>query len=63
MTAIYPNSGPIAGNTDVLIVGKGFNEEFADKARCRFGVNSNYAIVEAEVLSYDKIICRSPPDY
>ena len=63
VTAIYPNSGPILGNTDVLIIGKGFNEELADKARCRFGVNSNYAIVQAEVLSYDKLMCRSPPDY
>lgn len=28
--AVYPNSGPIAGNTDVLLIGKGFNEELAD---------------------------------
>lgn len=63
VTAIYPNSGPILGNTDVLVVGKGFNEDLSDKARCKFGVNSNYAIVDAEVLSYDKLICRSPPDF
>jgi hypothetical protein len=25
---IQQNSGPISGNTDVIIVGKGFNEEF-----------------------------------
>lgn len=24
ITAIYPNSGPIQGNTDILITGKGF---------------------------------------
>ena len=34
---IYPNSGPYAGNTDILIVGKGFSEDNEDKAKCRFG--------------------------
>jgi hypothetical protein len=63
ISAIYPNSGPYAGNTDILITGKGFNEDFEDKARCRFGIPSNYAIVEAEILSYDKMMCRSPPDF
>lgn len=63
VSGVFPNSGPYTGNTDILITGKGFNEEFADKARCRFGINSDYAIVEAEVLGYDKIICRSPPDF
>ena len=24
---LYPNSGPITGNTDVIIVGRGFNED------------------------------------
>lgn len=27
ITEIIPNSGPITGNTDVIIIGKGFNEE------------------------------------
>jgi len=27
VTAVYPNSGPYTGNTDILISGKGFNEE------------------------------------
>jgi IPT/TIG domain len=27
ITDIQPNSGPISGNTDVIIVGKGFNED------------------------------------
>ena len=63
ISGIFPNSGPYTGSTDVLVVGKGFNEEFASKARCRFGIPSNYAIVEAEILSYDKMICRSPANF
>jgi len=41
ITDIMPNSGPISGNTDVIIVGKGFNEDLQEKALCRFGVGSN----------------------
>jgi IPT/TIG domain len=63
VSGIFPNSGPYSGNTDILIVGKGFSEEYAEKAKCRFGISSDYAIVEAEVLSYDKMVCRSPPDF
>jgi hypothetical protein len=44
-------------------MGKGFSDEFADKAKCRFGIPSDFAIVEAEVISYDKMICRSPSDF
>jgi hypothetical protein len=46
---ISPNAGPYTGNTDILIKGKGFNEEFAEKAKCRFGIASDFAIVEAVV--------------
>lgn len=28
VTGIYPNSGPYAGNTDIIVSGKGFNEEY-----------------------------------
>jgi hypothetical protein len=63
VTGVYPNAGPYTGNTDVMIVGKGFTEDLADKAKCRFGVNGNYAIVDAEILSYDKLMCRSPSDF
>jgi hypothetical protein len=63
IVAIFPNSGPYSGNTDILITGKGFNEELQEKAKCRFGIPSNFAIVEAEIISYDKIVCRSPPDF
>jgi len=47
----------------VLIVGKGFTEDLQEKAKCRFGNSANFAIVEAEILSYDKLICRSPPEF
>lgn len=63
VVGVFPNSGPYSGNTDILITGKGFSEEFAEKAKCRFGIASDYAIVEAEVLGYDKLVCRSPPDF
>lgn len=63
VTGILPNAGPYDGNTDVLIIGKGFSEELEEKAKCRFGISSDYAIVEAEVLSYDKMICRSPAEF
>ena|ERR1700733_1328281 len=62
VTGLYPNSGPYAGNTDILITGKGFSEDLEDKSKCRFGQNSQFAIVDAEVLSYDKMVCKSPPD-
>lgn len=61
--AVYPNAGPYSGNTDILISGKGFNEELQEKAKCRFGINADYAIVDAEILSYDKVVCRSPSEF
>lgn len=63
VTGIYPNAGPYTGNTDILITGKGFTDDLEEKAKCRFGVASDYAIVEAEILSYDKMVCRSPSEF
>ncbi len=60
---IYPNSGPYVGGTDILVQGKGFDEELQEKARCRFGTDGDFSIVEAAVLSWDKIMCRSPPEF
>lgn len=57
---ITPASGPYSGYTDVMITGKGFLDENKEQARCRFGIDSNYAIVDAEVLDYGKLVCRSP---
>ena len=59
--SIFPESGPIDGYTDIFVTGKGFTENIASKAKCRFGVDGNYAIVDAEVLDYTKLVCRSPP--
>ena len=59
---VFPNSGPYQGNTDVLITGKGFDVE-SERARCRFGVDSDFAIVDAQVLSYDKLVCKSPEEF
>lgn len=61
--AVTPSSGPYDGYTDVLVSGKGFAEDYASKGRCRFGVEANYAIVDAEVLDYTKLICRSPEEF
>ena len=47
ITGVQPASGPYDGYTDVQITGKGFNSDYADKGRCRFGTDQNYAIVEA----------------
>lgn len=57
---VFPNSGPFEGFTDIMITGKGFQNELAEQARCRFGVEANYAVVEATVIDYTKLSCRSP---
>ena len=46
-----------------MITGRGFASDYADRARCRFGVESNYVVVDAEVLDYTKLICRSPEEF
>lgn len=63
IVAVNPSSGPYDGYTDVLITGKGFASDYANRGRCRFGVEANYAIVDAEVLDYNKMICRSPEEF
>ena len=61
--SVQPASGPYDGYTDVQITGKGFNQDYAEKGRCRFGTEANFAIVEAQVLDYSKMICRSPEEF
>lgn len=58
--SIFPESGIIEGFTDIFITGKGFTEDIADKAKCRFGVDGSYQIVDAAVMDYTKLVCRSP---
>ena len=61
--SVQPASGPYDGYTDVQITGKGFNQDYAERGRCRFGTEANFAIVEAQVLDYSKMICRSPEEF
>ena len=35
-------------------------EEEGVTPRCRFGSAANFAIVEAEILSYTRLACRTP---
>ena len=46
-----------------MISGRGFATDYAERARCRFGVEANYVTVDAEVLDYSKMICRSPEEF
>lgn len=61
INAIFPNSGRVTGDTEVLLIGSGFVESELFKPRCRFGTANNYAITEAQIVSYNKLVCRSPP--
>lgn len=63
MSAIFPTSGPMTGGSDIIIVGSGFVNDGQNTPRCRFGTPQNYAIVEAAVLSYNKLSCTSPPSF
>ena len=40
--------------------GRGFIAEEGVTPRCRFGTPANYAISEAEILSYNRLACRAP---
>jgi hypothetical protein len=59
---IFPTSGPVADNTNINVVGKGFVNDMQEFARCRFGTDDNYQIVEAQVLDDEHLICKSPSD-
>jgi len=59
---LHPSSGPISENTNILVTGKGFNNPEKNFARCRFGTDDNYVIVEAQVLDNENLICKSPSE-
>lgn len=59
---VFPTMGPYAGGTDILVTGKGFDVD-AEKPLCKFGTDADFAIVEGQVLSYDKMVCRSPAEF
>ena len=59
VNGIYPPLGPLAGETIVMIDGRGFstgNENFALEPRCRFGAD----FVDAIVLNFTHMYCVSP---
>jgi len=55
-------SGPVTGGTDVIVSGRGFVESDNSLPRCRFGTPQNYVVVEADILSYNRIACRTPDE-
>ena len=64
LTAIYdiePYGGPLGVQTQVTVTGEGFSRN--GKAKCRFGIPGNYAIVEGKVLSSQRMICMSPKNF
>jgi len=61
VNAIFPNSGRSTGDTEVLVIGSGFFENPNFKPRCKFGIPTNYAITDAQIINYNKLVCKSPP--
>lgn len=59
---LYPDMGPVKENTNILVTGKGFENDLKDNARCKFGTDENYVIVEAQVLDNEHLICKSPSE-
>ena len=59
---LYPSAGPISENTNIMVTGKGFDNEMKAFARCKFGTDDNYVVVEAQVLDNEHLICKSPPE-
>jgi len=61
ISSISPTSGPVGGGlTTVIVDGQGFVQEEGVTPRCKFGSPANFAIVEAEILSYTRLACRTP---
>ena len=58
--SFFPEAGVMTGFTDVFITGKGFKAEHEVHAKCRFGTDENYSIVDADILDYYRMVCRSP---
>jgi hypothetical protein len=62
ITAIYPDMGPLGQSTNILVTGKGFDNDLRENGRCKFGTEDHYIIVEANVLDNEHLICKSPSD-
>ena len=55
-----PSSIPLGASTTLIVSGKGFVAEEGVTPRCRFGTPADYAISEAEIMSYSRLACRAP---
>ena len=60
--AIYQNKGPVGQCTNILVKGKGFDNNLKENDRCKFGTENRYIIVEANILNNEHLICKSPAD-
>lgn len=57
---MYPNMAPVQKSTNIYVTGKGFNNDMSDKARCRFGKEGHYTVVEGQVLDNEHMFCQLP---
>lgn len=62
ITGIYPTMGPIGHSTQIMVTGKGFENDLKENGRCRFGTDGHYVIVDASVLDNEHLVCKAPSD-
>jgi len=55
---LYPHAAPWSKSTNIYITGKGFNNEMSGNARCRFGKEGNYILVDGTVLDNEHMFCH-----
>lgn len=60
ITGIYPNAAPWTQSTNIMVTGKGFNNDMSDQGRCKFGTEGNYVIVDGQVLDNEHMLCHLP---
>lgn len=60
---IAPKQGPIKGGTEIIVKGFGFVIEDDYKVYCRFGIQSDFIVVDAIIADVDHLVCVSPPDF
>lgn len=57
---LYPNAAPWQKSTNIYVTGKGFNNDMSGNARCRFGREGSYTIVDGTVLDNEHMFCHLP---
>ena len=62
ITGMYPTMGPLGHSTQIMVTGKGFENDLKENGRCRFGTDGHYIIVEATVLDNEHLVCKAPSD-